>query len=272
MMLTNDDVPKTIGDWVPERLLGVGAVASVYLCIDSQNRRAAVKWLKYSHGPLVQRFRREIQSLKRLNHRGVTAYIDAGEAEGRPFLAMEHVAGTDLRVFSTKLHKRPSAERYAVCRRMGRELAEALEHIHDIGLVHRDVKPSNVLVSGDGRVVLGDFGVVKDHQALDKTAVGVVVGTLAYAAPEQIQGDTVDARTDLFGLGATLYFLLMKMSTEVSASLATEFSIDPACKPRRPVAATRSITACRAPLSLPHTNTSPSPGPFSRCRCPAATL
>jgi len=74
--------------------------------------------------------------------------------------------------------------------------------------VHRDVKPSNVLVSGDGRVVLGDFGVVKDHQALDKTAVGVVVGTLAYAAPEQIQGDTVDARTDLFGLGATLYFLL----------------------------------------------------------------
>ena len=131
---------------------------------------------------------------------------------GRPkvalTLAMEHVSGVDLRLFTTKLHKRPSAERYERCRAIGRILCEALEHIHSIGLVHRDVKPSNVLISEDDRVVLGDFGVVKDPDALDKTAVGVVVGTLAYAAPEQIQGEAVDARTDLFGLGATLYFVL----------------------------------------------------------------
>ena len=207
-MGTEAQVPQTIGHWTPSRLIGSGAVASVFLCTDSEGRTAAVKWMNHGHGPLVRRFRREVESLKRLRHPGVTRFIDAGEAEGRPYLAMEHVNGVDLRLFTSKLHKRPSAERYERCRAIGRILCEALEHIHSIGLVHRDVKPSNVLISDDDRVVLGDFGVVKDPDALDKTAVGVVVGTLAYAAPEQIQGESVDARTDLFGLGATLYFVL----------------------------------------------------------------
>ena len=185
-METDVQVPQTIGHWIPSRLIGSGAVASVYLCTDAEGRSAAVKWMNQSHGPLVRRFLREIESLKRLRHPGVTRFIDAGEAEGRPYLAMEHVSGVDLRLFTTKLHKRPSAERYERCRTIGRVLCEALEHIHSIGLVHRDVKPSNVLISEADRVVLGDFGVVKDPDALDKTAVGVVVGTLAYAAPEQI--------------------------------------------------------------------------------------
>lgn len=202
------DCPLTIGPWVPERLIGSGAVAAVYLCTDDRGRTAAVKWLNHGKGALVGRFRREIESLRRLDHPGVTRYIDSGEADGRPFLAMEHVAGTDLRLYASKLHKRPSAERYARCRAIGRALAGALDHIHGIGLVHRDVKPSNVLISDDDRVVLGDFGVVKDPESLEKTAMGIVVGTLAYAAPEQILSDTVDVRTDIFGLGATLYYVL----------------------------------------------------------------
>ncbi len=202
------DYPLTIGPWVPERLIGSGAVAAVYLCTDARGRTAAVKWLNHGKGALVGRFRREIESLRRLDHPGVTRYIDSGEADGRPFLAMEHVAGTDLRLYASKLHKRPSAERYARCRAIGRALAGALDHIHEIGLVHRDVKPSNVLISDDDRVVLGDFGVVKDPESLEKTAMGIVVGTLAYAAPEQILSDTVDVRTDVFGLGATLYYVL----------------------------------------------------------------
>jgi len=190
-----------------------------------------------SHIHLISRFRREIESLKRLNHPGVTSFIDSGEAEGRPFLAMEHVAGTDLRLFTEKLHKRPSAERYNRCRAIGRALCDALSHIHSIGLVHRDVKPSNVLISYDDRVVLGDFGVVKDPQAIDQTAFGVVVGTLAYAAPEQIQGDIVDARTDLFGLGATLYFVLTQrrpfegLDRDLSALPAPPSRVDPGIPP-----------------------------------------
>lgn len=204
----SEDCPRTIGPWIPERLIGSGAVAAVYLCTDDRGRTAAVKWLNHGNGPLVGRFRREIESLRRLDHPGVTRFIDSGEADGRPFLAMEHVAGTDLRLYASKLHKRPSAERYARCRSIGRSLADALAHIHGIGLVHRDVKPSNVLISDEGRVVLGDFGVVKDPESLEKTAMGIVVGTLAYAAPEQILSDTVDVRTDIFGLGATLYYVL----------------------------------------------------------------
>jgi len=202
------DCPGLIGAWSPDRLIGRGAVAAVYLCRGPENQVAAVKWMNHSHGPLVSRFLREIDSLKKLNHPGVTKYIDSGEHLGRPFLVMEHVEGTDLRVHTAKLHKRPSAERYARCRSIGRILCDALEHIHRTGMVHRDVKPSNVLIGDDGRVVLGDFGVVKDPGALEKTAVGIVVGTLSYAAPEQLNGDAVGPRTDLFGLGATLYFLL----------------------------------------------------------------
>ena len=205
---SDNDCPQSIGSWVPLRLIGSGAVASVYLCENSSGAQAAVKWLNHAHGPLVGRFQREIDSLRKLNHPGVTSFVDAGEAEGRPFLAMEHIKGTDLRLYTSKLHQRPSAERYGRCRAIGRSLAAALEHIHKIGLIHRDVKPSNVLISEDDRVVLGDFGVVKDPDAMEKTAMGVVVGTLAYAAPEQIQADSVDPRTDVFGLGATLYYLL----------------------------------------------------------------
>ena len=155
-----NDCPQRIGPWVPERLIGSGAVASVYLCENKEGVRAAVKWINHAHGPLVGRFQREIESLRRLTHPGVTRFVDAGEMDGRPYLAMEHISGSDLRLYTTKLHQRPSAERYGRCRAIGRALLDALEYIHKFGLVHRDVKPSNVLISDEDRVVLGDFGVV----------------------------------------------------------------------------------------------------------------
>ena len=235
--MSAEDCPELIGPWRPQRLIGSGAVASVYLCTDDAGQEAAVKWLNHSEGPLVGRFLREIDSLRRLSHPGVTRFIDSGESEGRPYLAMEHVNGLDLRLFTAKLHKRPSAERYSRCRTIGRALCDALEHIHRVGMVHRDVKPSNVFVADDGRIVLGDFGVVKDPEAMEKTAVGVVIGTLAYAAPEQIEGETVDPRTDLFGLGATLYFVLTQqrpfsgLNRDLHALPTPPSRIDPAIPP-----------------------------------------
>ena len=230
---TEGKVPQTIGSWTPLRLIGSGAVASVYLCENARGEQAALKWMNHTQGPLVRRFLQEIESLKRLRHSGITRFLDSGEADGRPYLAMEYIAGSDLRLFSAKLHKRPSAERYERCRVIGRRLCEALEYIHRAGLVHRDIKPTNVLVSDDDRVVLGDFGVVKDPGAAHRTAVGVVVGTLAYAAPEQIVGDEVDARTDIFGLGATLYFALTQqrpfqgLERDLSALPVPPSRIDP---------------------------------------------
>ena len=200
--------PERIGRWVPERLVGRGAVAAVYLCRDTDGEPVAVKWMDQPHEPLMDRFEREIQILKRLEHPGVIRILDSGACEGRPYMAMEFVEGQDLSLYATKLHQRPPWERYDRCRAIGHALCEALEYIHSQGLVHRDLKPSNVLISRDDRVVLTDFGVVKDTQDVTRTAVGIVIGTLSYAAPEQLLGEPVGPRTDLFGLGGTLYFTL----------------------------------------------------------------
>lgn len=203
-----DDTPARIGDYLPERLLGRGAMADVYLCRAPDGEAVAVKWLSTTHPPLVRRFEREIAVLGRLDHPSLVRFVDHGAHEGRLFLVMEYVEGLDLRLYAKRLRTRPPVERYARARIIGRALAEALEHVHAAELVHRDLKPSNVLVGETGRVVLTDLGVVKDLRESDVTAVGLMIGTVAYAAPEQIAGDRVDARADLYGLGATLYYLL----------------------------------------------------------------
>ncbi len=120
---------------------------------------------------------------------------------------MEYVEGVDLRVYAEKLRLRPPAERAAEVRRIGAAICRALEAVHTAGLIHRDVKPSNVLLGERGRVVLADFGVVKDLEAGEETRAGVLIGTTGYAAPEQLSGRAVDARADLYGLGCTLFYL-----------------------------------------------------------------
>jgi tRNA A-37 threonylcarbamoyl transferase component Bud32 len=200
--------PDRIGRWVPERLIGRGAVAAVYLARDLDGSPVAVKWMDHPHPALMDRFEREIQILTELDHPGVIRTLDHGICHDRPFLAMEFIEGQDLSLYASKLHQRPPWERYARCRAIGEALCEALQYIHARGLVHRDLKPSNVLIARDDRVILADFGVVKNTQDITRTAVGIVVGTLSYAAPEQLLGDPVGPRTDLFGLGGTLYYTL----------------------------------------------------------------
>ena len=203
-------LPANIGDYLPERLLGRGGMAAVFLCRAPDGEPVALKWLDQDHPPLIRRFERECVALARVRHPSVVAWRAHGTHLGRPYLVMEYIEGSDLRVLAPKLHERPPAERYARCRAIGVALTQALESLHDVQLVHRDVKPSNVMVAEDGRVVLTDLGVVKDlaDPEADRTAVGTLVGTLAYAAPEQVDGLRIDARADQFSLGATLYYLL----------------------------------------------------------------
>lgn len=204
----SEETPARIGDFLPERLLGRGSMASVYLCRARDGSAVALKWLNTQHPPLVRRFEREIRALGRLAHPGIVGSRGSGVHDGRPYLVMEYVDGVDLRIYAPKLWKRPPAERYARARTVGQAVAEALDHLHGRGLVHRDVKPSNVLIGEDERVVLTDLGVVKDLAEDDYTAVGLMVGTVAYAAPEQLAGERIDPRVDLYGLGSTLYYLL----------------------------------------------------------------
>lgn len=214
-------MPLTIGPYVAERLIGRGAMAAVYLCRDFHGQAVAVKWMD-GHLPelgpaegclspaMAARFEREVEALSRVHHPGVVGHRGHGVHLGRPYLVMDLVEGTDLRAYAEKLAMRPPVERYARARTIGQALCEAVGAMHAVGLIHRDVKPANVLVDPDGRVVLTDLGVVRDLARPSRTQVGQLVGTVAFAAPEQLEGVLVDERTDLYGVGATIYSLLTR--------------------------------------------------------------
>ncbi len=148
-----------------------------------------------------RRFEAEIEQLRSLAHPGIAALLDRGETAGRAWFAMTLVDGPDLLTLGEKLRARPVAERHARARLIADELATTLAYVHAQGIVHRDVKPSNVLVGA--RAVLVDFGVAGPPGQAD-----ALVGTPAWAAPEQLAGGKVDARADQYALGLVMYFLL----------------------------------------------------------------
>jgi len=202
------EIPERIGPYAVDELLGKGGMAAVYRCRDEDGEVVAVKWMHMPSPALELRFEGEIRALARIRHPGVVRWLGQGSWEGRPYLVMEYLQGEDLRLWTHRSRRLPPLERGRRVRTLAAQLCEALEHLHQHELIHRDVKPSNVLVLDDDLPILTDFGVVKDLHDDGETAVGVVIGTLNYAAPEQLRGERVDARTDLYGLGCTLYYML----------------------------------------------------------------
>ncbi len=202
------EIPERIGPYVVEELLGRGGMAAVYRCRDEAGEVVAVKWLHMPSQSLELRFAAEIRALARMHHPAVVRWLGQGSWDGRPYLVMEYLQGDDLRLWTHRSRRLPPIERGRRVRALAARLCQALAHLHGQELIHRDVKPSNVLVLDNDLPVLTDFGVVKDLDDDGKTAMGVVVGTLNYAAPEQLRGEPVDARTDLYGLGCTLYYML----------------------------------------------------------------
>jgi Tol biopolymer transport system component len=205
-----------LGDCEILALLGQGGMGEVYLARDRRlGRKVAVKVLPASFAndsARLARFEREARSASALNHPNICTIHALGElADGRRFIVMEHVEGTTLRA----LLKRETLDRARVVG-IGRELAEGLATAHDAGVVHRDVKPENVMVRSDGLVKILDFGLAKilpdsalasgesTHTAA-ASSVGAVVGTVQYMSPEQARGEPIDARTDVWALGAVLY-------------------------------------------------------------------
>lgn len=183
-------------------------MASVYEVHDGPARRALKLMSPSGHSEeTLSRFQREIHTLARIAHPNIATLYDWGSFDGRPWYVMELVEGVDLRVLVEQWQADPSAERFTQTTAILTQVARALEHIHQRGLVHRDITPANILVLPDGTAKLMDFGVVKEEGG-ELTALGEVVGTVAYIAPEQISGGKVDARTDLYALGVVLYLLL----------------------------------------------------------------
>jgi hypothetical protein len=186
--------------------IGEGSLAEVFRGTQrSLDRAVAIKALKPSITPgsqLGRRFLREASLLSRVLHQSVPHVYDAGECEGRPYIVLELIEGPSLRKVMEPGRGLPVDTAVAIAF----ELATALAHVHALGLVHRDLKPANVLLSRRGEVKLTDFGIARD---LSEPQDGLgVVGTPAYMSPEQVLGDRVDLRSDLFALGIVLYEML----------------------------------------------------------------
>jgi tetratricopeptide (TPR) repeat protein len=201
-----------VGPYTLQETVGVGGMATVYLAHSERQGRVALKILHpgKASSDEARRFEREFKALKKLRHPGIVRVFDSGEHIDYPWIAMEYVEGTDLGTLIEQWQKHDPPDRFERVERILRCLGEALSYVHGHGFIHRDLKPSNVLVTKDGRAKLTDFGVVKSTGTFstELTAAGRLVGTVAFMAPEQITGDTVDARADLYSLGAVLYVLL----------------------------------------------------------------
>jgi eukaryotic-like serine/threonine-protein kinase len=190
--------------------LGRGAMGIVYKAEDPNlDRLVALKTIilpedAEEHGEYRKRFFLEAKAAGKLNHPNIVTTFDCGELEGMAYLAMELLEGIDLR---TRMTKQGVTALEAV--EIARQVAEGLGYAHERGVVHRDVKPGNIMLNGGGgKAKIMDFGLARMRMADHKTSTGMVLGTPRYMSPEQISGQPVDQRSDIFSLGIVLYEML----------------------------------------------------------------
>jgi serine/threonine-protein kinase len=209
------DELKSLGRYQIRGVLGKGAMGLVYDGFDPKlNRRVAIKTILT--GTLDEatarhyslRFKREVRAVARLNHPNIVQVYDFGNEGDLAYIVMEYIKGKELKDhFEAK-------ERFDLKTifRLMTELLDALECAHEAGVIHRDVKPANVMIDAGGHAKLTDFGVARftepDGEQLEATRAGTIVGTPSYMSPEQIQGQPLDRRTDIFSAGVLFYQLL----------------------------------------------------------------
>ena len=193
-MATGDTLIDTLfdGRYQIARKLGSGGMANVYLADDQElGRRVAIKILDDRHASdeqFVERFRREAQNAAGLSHPNIVSIYDRGEAEGTYYIAMEYVEGRTLK--ELLVARGPSPIGIAID--YTRQILAALRFAHRNGIVHRDIKPHNVIVDGEGRVKVMDFGIARAGAASQMTEAGSIIGTAQYLSPEQARGAPVD--------------------------------------------------------------------------------
>ncbi len=208
-MATHDTLIDTLfdGRYRIIRKLGTGGMASVYLAEDQElGRRVAIKLLDERHAQdeqFIERFRREAESAAGLSHPNVVSIYDRGEAEGTYYIAMEYLEGKTLKELIVS--RGPTPVRVAID--YTRQILSALDFAHRHGIVHRDIKPHNVVVAPDGRLKVTDFGIARSGSS-QMTEAGSIIGTAQYLSPEQAQGKPVHPSSDLYSVGVVLYEML----------------------------------------------------------------
>src|ERR671931_1608300 len=222
-----------------EEKIGAGGMSTVYRAYDpTLERWVAIKLMHrdISTDPdQLERFRREARAVARLNHPHLVTVIDAGEDEGTPYIVFEYIEGETLKDRIRRLGRLPVAEAVAYAIEIGRALSSAHSH----RLVHRDVKPQNVLIDPDGRAKVTDFGIARSMEAKGLTATGRVLGTTDYVSPEQALGHQVTEQSDIYSLGIVLYEMLtgevpFKADTQVAVAMKHVREPLPDVQRRRP--------------------------------------
>jgi serine/threonine-protein kinase len=243
----------SLGRYLIEREIGRGAMGAVYLGRDPKiGRQVAIKTMalsrEFSGDELVearQRFFREAETAGRLQHPDIVTIFDAGEDQDLAYIAMEYLKGEDLQAHAQPSRLLPVPTVLQVVARV----AEALGHAHSQGVVHRDIKPANVVVDlAADMVKVTDFGIARVADA-SRTRTGLVLGTPSYMSPEQLAGQRVDGRSDLYSLGVMLFQLLTGRLPHRSESMATlmrQIASEPApdvrsLRPELPEALARTV-------------------------------
>lgn len=211
LMMTGTDTRPTLGRYEVIKELGKGAMGVVYLGQDPRiNRTTAIKTVRFTDDfdedeadKLKEQFFREAESAGTLSHPHIVTIYDAGEEQELAYIAMELLEGEDLKAYTKKGNLLPMRKVIGYVA----DVADALDYAHQKGIVHRDVKPANIMLLESGVVKVTDFGIAR-ITASSQTQTGVVKGTPYYMSPEQISGEKVDGRSDVFALGVVLYQLL----------------------------------------------------------------
>jgi serine/threonine-protein kinase len=245
------------GRYELEELVGSGGMSSVYRARDRLlERSVALKILHEQYtreGDYVERFRREARSAAQLTHPNIVTVIDRGEQDGRQYIVFEYVDGENLKDLIDR--EGPLGVHDAIA--LALQVARGLAFAHEQGLVHRDVKPQNVLLDSDGRAKVTDFGIARSLDVDGMTITGTIMGTSNYIAPEQARGQPVDEQTDVYSLGCVLYELLageVPYDGDTFVAVAMRHVNDPvpSIRERRPDVPPRLDYAIRRAMAKDH--------------------